>query len=128
LIEALAKAISSGDYIVLGLLVILGLIAAPVATVWMLWQGVVFLVHRRNGGKNGSGVLSERVAIVEADVASLKDEFRATVDRLTEHVGRENEATRREVRDLVAIVSGQSMSLTGEFRLLREALAKRPEK
>ena len=133
--ENILDFVKSAEILRLVLLILLGAIAAPVAT--------IYLLRRHNGlGRsdkpaNGGGAQNQRLvaleawrverdrlthegfqrlASVESDVASLKDEFVRTHERLEKRMETEHEKTRRRVEELAEAVGERATSMSGEFK------------
>lgn len=63
----------------------------------------------------------EQIGELRATVASLKDEFVRTVERVEERMTEEGKDTRTEIKSLSSAVTAQ----TGEFKLLKQLLERR---
>lgn len=141
--EAIVNALSTWDYTRLLIVVALAAIIGPPTT--------IYLLRRRNGqshpkpdarehrldalekwrGESDDVRLKgfQRLSGLEADVASLKDEFERTTTRLEQRIERAHAETRQEVKELAknlaSAVAEQATSITGEFRLLRRQLVEK---
>ena len=62
----------------------------------------------------------QRLAAVEADVASLKDEFQRTAERLEQRLEREHTATRQEIKECREEIATGEHRILDELKLLRE--------
>ena len=60
------------------------------------------------------------VAAVEADVASLKDEYQRTSERLERRLENEHAATRQEIKECREEIATGEHRILDELKLLRE--------